>query len=200
MSIGRRSLAEALAVAAVVACGFPDVTYSNPNGAPEGGSAASDAAEGEDGRAPPSDAMPGDGEGGTDGHSASDAPYQDAAMDSAGPLDCDRDGDGYQARGSPCNGTDCCDTDPNANPGQTQFFTVADSCGSFDYDCDGKLETEYATDIACTGTGLTGCKGGPGFVGDPACGTPGPWASGCQGSGALACQPDSTTSQAQGCQ
>ena len=199
MPIGWRSVAEALAVAAVAACGFPDVTYANPAGAPEGDSGTSDAAGGGDS----SDAMSVDGA--NDGR-ATDGP-EDVAMDSVshdapaeGPPSCDQDGDGYMARGSPCNGTDCCDTDPNANPGQAQFFVVADGCGSFDYNCDGKLETEYTTDIACTGTPLTGCKGGPGFVGDPACGTTGPWASACQGSGALGCQPDSTTTQTQGCQ
>ena len=197
--MGWRSLAEALFVAAIAGCGFPDVTYSIP-GAPDGGSEASDAMGGGDDRPTPSDAMSSDGEGDT-GDSPDDVSLDspvDAPAD--GPPECDKDGDGYLAQASPCNGTDCCDTDPNANPGQTQFFAVADNCGSFDYNCDSKLETEYATDIVCTGTGLTGCKGGPGFVGDPACGTSGPWASGCQGSGALACQPDSTTPQTQGCQ
>ena len=126
MPIGRRSLAGALAVATVVACGFPDVIYSNADGVPDGGSGASDAAGG--GNA--SDATPGDGaDGANDGYAANDGPEQDVATDSAsrgapadGPPSCDQDGDGYLARVSPCNGTDCCDMDPNAHPGQTQFF------------------------------------------------------------------------------
>jgi hypothetical protein len=31
---------------------------------------------------------------------------------------------------------DCCDSDTNAHPGQTSYFTTADACGSFDYNCD----------------------------------------------------------------
>ena len=35
------------------------------------------------------------------------------------------------------NNRDCCDKDANAKPGQTKYFTVANKCGSFDYNCDG---------------------------------------------------------------
>jgi hypothetical protein len=34
---------------------------------------------------------------------------------------------------------DCCDTDASAHPGQTAFFSSADACGSWDFDCDGTL-------------------------------------------------------------
>lgn len=199
MPMGSRALAGALGVACLAACGFPDVGFASPVEAEAG--VASEAAGG--------DVGPGGGDGG-DAASVEAAPRDapgdvepegapagDAVAD--GPPSCDEDGDGYLATGATGAGTDCCDTDRNANPGQKQFFTVADACNSFDYDCDGKLEPEYATNLACTGTGLTGCKGGPGFIGDPACGTTGPWASSCQGLGALACQPGATTSQAQGC-
>jgi hypothetical protein len=193
----RRALAGALGVACLAACGFPDVTFSSTSVLAEGGP-ATDAAGGEPGgdgseEAASSEAAPLDAPGDV----APEAASHDASVDA--PPSCDEDGDGYLAMTAACHGTDCCDTDRNANPGQKQFFTTADACGSFDYDCDGQLETEYGANLTCTGTGLTGCKGGPGFIGDPACGTMGPWAAGCQGSGVLACQPAATTSQVQGC-
>ena len=127
---------------------------------------------------------------------AGDGPPMDAPADA--PPDCDVDGDGYRATGALCNGNDCCDTDKTAHPGQTAYFPTADACGSFDYDCVNGEEPEYATSIACTGTGLTGCHGGPGFIGAPACGQSGPWGT-CQGSGALACQPVATMNIPQSC-
>ncbi|MFZ2024657.1 MAG: hypothetical protein WAV51_00015 [Microgenomates group bacterium] len=46
-------------------------------------------------------------------------------------------------------GTDCCDTDANAKPGQTAYFTTArTTCGGYDYDCDASsLETLDSTGI-----------------------------------------------------
>jgi hypothetical protein len=56
----------------------------------------------------------------------------------------DADGDGYAGSGSktchssPSSGSDCCDSDANAHPGQTSYFTSQRSgCGGYDYDCDG---------------------------------------------------------------
>jgi hypothetical protein len=34
---------------------------------------------------------------------------------------------------------DCCDTDANAKPGQTNTYSTADNCSSFDYNCDGHV-------------------------------------------------------------
>ena len=36
---------------------------------------------------------------------------------------------------------DCCDGDANAHPAQTEYFTTADACASYDYNCDG-IETK----------------------------------------------------------
>jgi hypothetical protein len=193
----------ALSAAALAACGFPDVTFAEGSTL-DGSAGETDQATPTAEAASPVDAAD---EVMVDGPGVPDAPADHVAVDTGtfpdatpdGPLDCDVDGDGYLAMGPPCNGQDCCDDDRNANPGQTQFFTAADACGSFDYNCDGSLEAEYAINIACKGTGLTGCKGGPAFVGDPACGTQGSFANSCTGSGALACQPGTTTMQAQGC-
>lgn len=72
----------------------------------------------------------------------------------------DADGDGVYSKtsGSVCGGatcagvgqsanagTDCCDTDANAKPGQTSWFAVARTgCGGFDYNCD-SVETHAVT-------------------------------------------------------
>ncbi len=52
-------------------------------------------------------------------------------------------------------GTDCCDTDANAKPGQTAYFTTArTTCGGYDYDCSGTEVLDStginATTYACT--------------------------------------------------
>jgi hypothetical protein len=65
----------------------------------------------------------------------------------------DHDGDGFgnvnaatqactRPTGYVANNTDCCDTDAHAFPGQTAYFTVADACGSYDYNCDGLATPE----------------------------------------------------------
>ena len=33
---------------------------------------------------------------------------------------------------------DCCDSDPNAKPGQSNTYSTPDACGSYDYNCDGQ--------------------------------------------------------------
>jgi hypothetical protein len=68
----------------------------------------------------------------------------------------DHDGDGYgesnktiqfcvapaaaPPTGYVSQGGDCCDSDANAVPGQTKYFTSADGCGSWDYNCDGTIQ------------------------------------------------------------
>jgi hypothetical protein len=49
------------------------------------------------------------------------------------------------------DGTDCCDSDPAAHPGETTggpvgngFYYVANKCGTFDYNCDGMTTKNYA--------------------------------------------------------
>jgi hypothetical protein len=41
------------------------------------------------------------------------------------------------------NGDDCYDTNPNAKPGQTAYFTTDRGDGSFDYNCDAAKEYQY---------------------------------------------------------
>jgi hypothetical protein len=89
----------------------------------------------------------------------------------------DADGDGYGSPtdtttacgASPPTGyltdnTDCCDSDPNAHPKQTAFFTVPDACQAtqvpdgFDYNCDGS-DTPQSTglNLSCTLSGCAWC-------------------------------------------
>jgi len=74
----------------------------------------------------------------------------------------DADGDGYgnpavviaacaRPAGYVANGTDCCDSDANAHPGQTAYFATADACGSFDYNCDGASTPQPNGPANCTG-------------------------------------------------
>jgi hypothetical protein len=48
---------------------------------------------------------------------------------------------------------DCCDSDAAANPAvtSTTWFDYADACGSYDYNCDGKIEQQYSPSkpVAC---------------------------------------------------
>ena len=72
---------------------------------------------------------------------------------------------------------DCCDSDANARPGQTVYFTDANECGSFDYNCNDSEEKQYSETGSCGGFG---CKWSPGWSGgNPACGIAGNWMNGC---------------------
>ncbi|HEY3820381.1 MAG TPA: hypothetical protein VGL81_24620 [Polyangiaceae bacterium] len=147
---------------------------------------------------------PGDAVEESPGESGADAPVDapadahDAGVDA---LVCDSDGDGYKVEGVAACGTgnDCCDTDKLAHPGQMSWFTTADQCGSLDYNCNGTIDPEFASNIKCGGTGLLGCTGGSAFVGpDPGCGNTGLYAT-CVGNGALACQPGNEVNTTQEC-
>jgi len=82
-------------------------------------------------------------------------------------VDCDQDGDGWLSMGPGCNGEDCCDSDPNAHPGQPSFFLQANRCDSFDYDCDAVITPEYGQ-VSCQ-LAFASCTG-DGFDQPQACG------------------------------
>jgi hypothetical protein len=212
----------AIGVAALPACGFPGLQYADGDDAAADATtdaSASDDATGDartpDGAGPDAlasnEASASDAAALLDGQVASDAAPDAIAVPDASPdapvnptdaghdagIDCDQDKDGYRALACE-GGTDCCDTDPSAHPTQAMFFASQDNCLSWDYDCDGKIETEILVNITCSGTGLTGCTGGPGFTSDPACGAMAPYSS-CVGSGALACSASSTMMATQAC-
>jgi hypothetical protein len=144
------------------------------------GSKAPPAAHGQDG---------GDASGSADG---ADAASLDASAEAGGS--CDEDGDGYLAAGGACHGNDCCDTDPQAHPGQTSFFTQQDHCGSFDYDCDGKVTPEYGS-VSCIYY-VVGCSGDGFQPPPPMCGAAGAYET-CN-LGLFTCDTASST-RVQGC-
>jgi hypothetical protein len=195
------------------ACGFPTLSYDDDGGTSSGGSsgssggsssgtydAASDGAFTGDAEPPGDGSSGGVGDGASgDGHEDSNdssTPPPDAGGD--GSIDCDQDHDGYLSNSAQCGGNDCCDTDANAHPGQTAFFTTVDvGCMSWDYNCDGTQEMEWGA-FACS-PGVTGCTVTAGFVGGvPGCGVPEQFASACKNN-ITSCQAQSTTSQTQAC-
>ena len=118
---------------------------------------------------------------------------QDDAATSEAGIFCDLDGDGYLSAASDCGGNDCCDNDARAHPGQTSFFTTADACSSFDYDCDGKTEPEYAQ-VNCT-IAIFACNGSGFEQAPPACGVVATYDTCNLGLGCYTSQ----TQEAQGC-
>ena len=60
-------------------------------------------------------------------------------------------------------GGDCCDSDPNAHPGISNYSTSTDACGGFDWNCDGKVEHAPGGALPSCGctTVVAGKLGGP---------------------------------------
>jgi hypothetical protein len=167
---------------------------SGDDGASRDGALASDAFMASETSSSGGDSATHDGPTGLDASGLDGSGIHDAVAE--GPV-CDKDGDGYLGGSDPCDGTDCCDTDARANPGDTAYYTTPDNCGGFDYDCDGKESPEYAVNLVCSGTGAMGCTGS-GFIGNPPCGVSGPYAAGCvETSGG--CAPGPTTMMTQAC-
>ncbi len=177
-----------------VACSFPDVSFGPP-GAGDDDAAREAGSEG-------------DVDGGTDAGDLSDVfdfgdvatrgdanQVVDASLCATKPLcDCDEDGyldihcdAGVDAAGPGMKPGDCDDLDPLRHPGAP--LTDAVPVGhDGDWDCDKEVERTPAAEIKCSGTGLTGCSGGPGFLNKPTCGTSADVYS-CEGSGLFACKP-----------
>jgi hypothetical protein len=68
-------------------------------------------------------------------------------------------------------GVDCDDANAAVNPGETAWFTSPRASGSFDYDCDGVVETEY--DYGTSGKCDDLCNGNVWDGPPPACGATG---------------------------
>jgi hypothetical protein len=47
-------------------------------------------------------------------------------------------------------GDDCCDTDINAHPNQTAYYTSTNACGSWDYNCNGSADKQYTRTGSCS--------------------------------------------------
>jgi hypothetical protein len=118
-------------------------------------------------------------------------------------LDLDRDGYGdkkkpmrasVQPPGHVANALDCYDANPEAHPGQTQFFSQHRGDGSFDFDCDGhSTRREEVASAGCREVTIVGiptrCWADPGWIGSvPDCGQQAKWLAECDVS-ALSCGP-----------
>lgn len=102
-------------------------------------------------------------------------PSDDACCSNICGTDADNDGYFSQAAGhsGTCQATskpytDCCDSDANAKPGQTTYYTSANACGSFDYNCNGQEDQQYTVDCVHT-LPAVGCyssviSGHPGYT------------------------------------
>jgi hypothetical protein len=83
----------------------------------------------------------------------------------------DGDGDGYghdkvtrceraPAAGYVTVGGDCCDSDAATHPGVTSYASVANACGGFDRNCDGKVERQDGSTAGCGCITVGGKLGG----------------------------------------
>jgi len=205
----RHVLPVALVLSGAAACSFPSLTSSDAG-------TASDVSNAEDHGSSSSsglDAASGDSSGGSsDSDVAGDSPSEEAPTGDGGP--CDQDGDGYLSNSSVCGGNDCCDTDSSVHPGQTGWFTQQSHCKTFDYNCDGKDEPAYLSNLTCVLVWSVGCipvcggtsclcKGqscNTGYPGpDPGCGNAFQYDD-CKPANAFSCTPTSLVpSQVQAC-
>ncbi len=128
----------------------------------------------------------------------------------------DVDGDGFGvATDTRCAGTepegytdvadDCCDTNADANPDQTGWFSTSHECGSYytayDYDCDGTNERRWTVLGICSHGGGS-CVATPGWAGTyaPYCGYTGTWIATCvMDTGSMTCVPGETVARVQEC-
>ena len=213
----RRTFAVLLVLAPAAACGFPDVSYETSTDAGKdrngGSSSGSSSGSGDDSSSSSGgvDAQ-GDARMNVDGNSSGDGPETDGAGNDApqdtyvAPIDappdsplCDRDGDGFN--GPQCaGGTDCCDFDLLAFPGQPMFFGSEDACHSWDFNCDGMVTERYSNSLMCGGNpALGGCTGGSGFTTPgESCGQTGPLYT-CGGTSLTTCGPITPVSTQQVC-
>ena len=104
-------------------------------------------------------------------------------------LDADSDGYGSDTTACLCgpsgdytadNNDDCLDTDPEVNPGHTDFEVSASVDGVWDWDCNGVIEQQWTDVGRCEGTLF--CEVTVGWLDAiPACGTLHSWVVGCSG-------------------
>jgi cysteine-rich repeat protein len=82
---------------------------------------------------------------------------------------------------------DCCDSNPNVSPHETEYFWSPYDCGgtippTFDYDCNGEEEPRWLQVGHCIPSSGTICLIEEGWIGEPpACGEEGRWLTECRG-------------------
>jgi Putative metal-binding motif len=142
----------------------------------------------------------------------------DGSEDERNASDCtdyyyDADGDGYgsDSVSSRCycegtgyytasDNTDCYDSNTNANPGTSTYYSADRGDGSYDYNCDGSETKRYTDNYSCTGAVYI-CldyTNGWSSSSDPACGASGNWRTSCTAS-LTSCTYDSTAARTQTC-
>jgi len=143
------------------------------------------------GQAEPCDDVDNDCDGKTDegeNGAACTTYYRDKDGDSYGVVDdakclCNPDFVVKYTAPTPGDGKfDCCDNDSNTHPYQNLFFTLANACGTFDYDCNGTASKQDTTmgNCECGGIICTTCIKASGWNGSvPACGVSGKWIDSC---------------------
>jgi hypothetical protein len=178
---------------AVVACSFPDVTFSGDGGDADVAEAAVDSTVADE-AAPAVDATGNDGgiASGDDTGTADDRAIVDGfgdarAIDDRGVVDefvfeaapdappCDQDLDMFLAEAGACGGNDCDDNDPRAHPGADFRTDPPHPPTNGDWNCDKRVDKQYPANLMCTALNLNALGGQPcsafsGFVGDPGCG------------------------------
>ena len=90
-----------------------------------------------------------------------------------GCTTCDCDKDGYDRPNcGDGQGKDCNDNDPRVHPGASFSTTVPTAGFNGDWNCDGKVETLYATKVSCAdhAVSLGNCSQYTGFSADVGCG------------------------------
>ena len=104
----------------------------------------------------------------------------------------DGDGDGYgNGSNSQClcaasgnydvtNANDCYDSNGDARPGQSAWFSSHRGDSNFDYDCDNSQSKRYNGSGGCGGFSCSTTNGWN--SGNPSCGNTGSWVTGCSGS------------------
>ena len=125
----------------------------------------------------------------------------------------DDDADGYGEEGSSsrcyceptgdytaANNDDCYDTNANANPAATAYYTVDRGDNSYDYNCDGSESKRYTSNYTCTGAVYVciDSTAGWGTSTDPNCGSTANWRSGCSAT-LTSCSYSSTSNRTQSC-
>jgi hypothetical protein len=154
-----------------VSTSLGDATVISTGAAPDASSPAVPADSSEDARAsaPAPDAATGRAPSPIVDANMPDVVSGDGGSVTTDPSDpCDVDQDGFKSASAACGGTDCCDTDGRAFPGETTFYTTPDTCGSFDYDCNGANDPEF-NKVDCT-LGVFVCNGSGFAQAPPACG------------------------------
>ena len=182
----RPLLAVTIAMLFMSACSFPDVEFSS------GVDAAADAQR--DGQDPLGDAS-------DSGDAPNSGDAGDGGKKDATPDPCDKDGDGFAAKGA-CGGLDCDDNDARRNPGVSRYLTFPTADG--DWNCNAIVEKQFFPGVNCGAIlGQAQCNAATGFSGDPACGAVSPTYVTCEWNLVAVpplCVLKSTTSQTQGCQ